>query len=174
MRTLRGYRRWQEGSGYRLGTLVDWSAVYELALFLHIIAAGIWLGGNVAQFVLNRRFVEEGSGLATFLRGTVDMGTRQYTPAAIILLITGIWLVSQNDAVGFSASFVSIGFAMVIIGGVLGGTVFGPRGREAAALRDAGDDAGARAVESRLVAFGLLDTVLLLVTIAAMVWKLGV
>lgn len=147
--------------------------MYELALFLHVLAAGTWLGGNVSRFVLNRRFVEEGSGLATFLRGTVDMGTRQYTPAAIILLITGIWMVAENDVYGFSEAFVSVGFAMVIIGGVLGGTVFGPRGREAASLRDAGDEAGARAVENRLTAFGLLDTVLLVITIAAMVWSFG-
>lgn len=146
----------------------------ELLLFLHILGAAAWFGTNVAQVALTASFRRETSpATAAYLRGTVALGTRLYTPASVLVLLTGIGLVLASDTYGFGAVFVIIGFLMVVAGTVLGTTVFGPQGRRAAALRDAGEEAGAVAVERRLAGFGMLDTLLLAFTIATMVWKLG-
>lgn len=113
------------------------------------------------------------SAEATYLLGTVDLGTRLYTPAAVVLLATGIWLVLQTDAYAFSNAFVSLGFLTVILGAILAMAVFGPRGREAAELFEGGDVSRARTVQGRIQAFGMLDLVLFLVTIWAMVARWG-
>lgn len=143
-----------------------------LLLFLHIAAAGTWIGGNIAQFVLKPRFAS-GSDRSSFWLGTVDMGRKQYTPAALVLLGTGIWLVARNDAFQYETPFVAIGVVVVVLGAVLGMAVFAPQGRKAASLRQQGDDAGALAVERHLSVVGGVDTILVLIAVAAMVWKWG-
>lgn len=143
-------------------------------LFIHILAAAAWFGTNVVQAVLNRRMADEPDAVAAkWLRATVLFGTRIYTPAAVLLLITGVWMVIINPAYGFGAGFVTIGFAMVIVGAVLGARVFGPVGEQAAELREQGETDAAQPLYQRLQAFGLVDTTLLTVTIAAMVWRWG-
>ena len=144
----------------------------ELLLFFHIAAAGTWIGGNVAQLVLKPRF-RSPSASSSFWLATVDMGRKQYTPAALVLLGTGLWIVARNDAFDYENLFVAIGVVAVVIGAVLGMAVFAPQGRKAAQLREAGREADAVAVERRLALFGGIDTVVVLVAIAAMVWKWG-
>lgn len=98
-----------------------------------------------------------------------------YPPAAIVILLTGIFLiVTSNGGYQFSDRFVGVGFAMVIVGAVLGTTYFVPRGEKAAALRAAGDANGAVPVERGISRLGMLDTVLLVITIIAMVSRWGV
>lgn len=143
-------------------------------LFLHIVAVGTWLGASVAQLVLAPRFRNaDNASRAAFNLGAVDMGTRLHTPAAVVILITGILLVTNSEAFSFSDPFVSLGLVVVIAGAALGMAVFGPKGRQAAEKLLAGDVTGARALESRISVFGGLDVALLLLTIWAMVAKWG-
>ena len=96
-----------------------------------------------------------------------------YNIAGILVLVTGVGLVLDSDFFEFSDMFVSIGFLAVIIGAVLGMAVFGPGSRAlAAAIRD-GDAEAERTVSARLTAFGVLDTIVVVVTIVAMVAKWG-
>jgi uncharacterized membrane protein len=148
--------------------------MYQVLLWLHIIGAAAWLGGNVTQVVLGRSFAREPNpAVAAFLRGTVAMGTRQYTPATVLILVTGILMVLQNEAWRFESGFVVLGFLTVVVGAALGGAVFGPVGRRTAAAYEAGDTEAVAAGDRRLTTFGLLDTALVLMTLAAMVWKWG-
>lgn len=148
--------------------------MYRVLVFVHVLAAATWLGANLAQFALSARLRgTPGSTRAAYLLGTVRMGTVLYTPAAILLLTTGILMVIDNAGIGFGSTFVSIGFAMIVVGAVLGAVVFGKDGRRAAQLLEAGNDADARPVEQKLARFGAIDTVLLLLTIASMVWQFG-
>ena len=82
-------------------------------------------------------------------------------------------MVSLEEVYGFGATFVTIGFAMIIIGTLRGMFVFERNSVRAADAIDAGDQAGAKALRGRLAGFGILDTVLLLFTITAMVLRLG-
>lgn len=144
----------------------------SVLLFVHILAAGTWFGTNVVQALLNRRMQREPDEVAAnWLRTTVAFGSRVYTPAAVLLLITGIWMIAINPAYDFENAFAIIGVVMVIIGAVLGARVFGPVGAAAAELREKGD--AATSLYSRLQTFGAIDTALLTITIAAMVWRWG-
>ena len=143
-------------------------------LFLHIAAAGAWVGTSLTQFALLPLFrTSAPSTHARWHLGTVALGTRVYTPAAVVILITGVLLVTGNASFGFADAFVSLGFLTVIVGAALGMAVFGPRGRETAELLEAGDEARANAVIRRIRAFGALDLGLVLLTILAMVAKFG-
>lgn len=144
-------------------------------LVLHILAAGTWIGGNVTQLVVTPWARKMGGGFAAnWMRATVRMGRLLYTPAAIVALLTGIWLVIDSSVYDFEHAFVVIGVATVVIGGALGGTIFGPQGERAAELHEAGGDAGElAAVHSRLWRFGLLDSALLVLTVVAMVNRWG-
>jgi hypothetical protein len=82
-------------------------------------------------------------------------------------------MVLIEEAYGFDTLFVTIGFAMIIIGTLLGIFVFERGSVRAADAIDAGEEAAAKAASGRLAGFGILDTLLLLFTITAMVLRLG-
>jgi hypothetical protein len=95
-------------------------------------------------------------------------------PAAILILLTGVFLVLQSDVYDFGSLFVTIGFFTVVVGALLGAFVFGPVSKRAADAIDAGDDTGAKAATGRLATFGVVDTLLVLATITVMVLRLAV
>ena len=148
--------------------------MYEFWLFLHIAAAAAWIGASIRQLV-EAPLVRTGApaARAVWYRSNVAMGTRLFAPAAVIVLLSGILMVVDNEAVGFGTPFVSIGFAAVIFGAAVGPAVFGKRGEAAAASLEAGDTASADVIAKKTRPIELLDITILLVTVAAMVWKWG-
>lgn len=149
--------------------------VRDFLLVLHILAVGSWIGGNVTQFVVTPKLRDRGGAPAgAWMRSVLRMGTRLYTPAAVLVLLTGFGLVLDSDLYDFEHVFVVIGIATVIVAGVLGARVFGPRSEEAAAAFESGDDAAGVAVVNRTIPFAVVDTALVVVTVVAMVGRWGV
>lgn len=146
----------------------------ELLLLVHIVAVGAWLGANMTQLVVTPALQRTGGApAAAWMRQTVRIGKAIVSPAAVVLLITGFWMVLRDSLYDFEQTFVVIGVLMVIVGSVLGMRVFGPGGREAAGLHEAGDTAAVGKAHQRLAMFGAIDTALLIFTIWAMVTRLG-
>lgn len=146
----------------------------DFLLFLHILGAGTWLGANITQIVASSTMGRSGGSIAaSWYRTTVFMGRFLYMPAGILVAVTGIFLVTTSDVWGFSDVFVTIGLATVIIGIILGIAVFGRQGAIAAEAAEAGNASLLKAAAGRLAGFGALDTLLIVVTIYAMVSKLG-
>lgn len=142
----------------------------EILLVLHIAGAGTWLGANVVQAVAPPLAAKQSTeSLAGWYKVSSEMATRLYIPAALIILLTGILMVIDNDAYGFGSLFVTIGFGMIIVGAVLGSVVFGPGGRAAADAVTTGDPGLIKAAVRRISTFGMIDTLLLLFTITVMV-----
>lgn len=147
---------------------MDWA---HILLIIHIAAAGAWLGGNLVQAVVPPLAARHGVAVAAgWYRVTAALSARFYMPAAILIVLTGVIMVALKDDYGFSATFVSIGFAMVIVGALLGKFVFEPGGEAAAEAVESGDQSRIRAATGRLAAFGTVDTLLLLFTFTAMVF----
>lgn len=147
----------------------------DFLLVLHIIGAAAWLGANIAQIVTTRRLVARGGDVAASWMGTtVFWGKALYTPAAILILATGIGLVLDSAVYEFSNAFVSLGFVVVVVGAVLGIVVFAKGGERAAAAFATGDDTGGRAEVNKLMPWGIVDTVLIVIVTVAMVGKWGV
>lgn len=145
----------------------------EILLVLHIAGAGTWLGANIVQAVVPPTAARIGATtLSGWYRVSSVLARRLYMPAAILILITGILLVVESDAYGFGSLFVAIGFGMIVIGAILGIVVFGPGGDAAAEAVESGEPVRIRSAVSRLTAWGLVDTLLLLFTITAMVLRL--
>ncbi len=110
---------------------------------------------------------------AGWYRVAARLSSRLYMPVGILLLFTGIWLVLDSEVFSFASVFVTIGFAVIIIGALLGEFVFEPGSERAAQAVEAGDQGAIKAAAGRVAAFGTLDTLLVLFAITAMVLKLG-
>ena len=147
----------------------------EFFLVIHIVAAAAWIGATIAQIATTRRVIAQGgAAAASWMDTVVYWGRAIYTPAAIVILATGIGLVLDSALYEFSNAFVSIGFFVVIVGAALGMAVFAKGGKRSAAAFAAGDDDSGRAEAMRLMPWTILDSSLLLVAVIAMVNRWGV
>ena len=147
----------------------------DVLLVLHIVAVAAWLGANIAQVVTTRRLVPDGGQTAAaWMETTVHWGRVLYTPAAIVILATGIGLVLESSLYDFSHAFVAVGFMVVIIGAALAMTMFAKGGARAAAAFAAGDTTAGKAEVKKIMPWGILDTLLLVIAVFAMVNKWGV
>lgn len=145
--------------------------MYNVLLWLHILAAAVWFGAGAANIWWTPRLSAASESGGAFALGFVEMGRKVFTPAAVVALATGIGLVIGGDSYEFSAGFISIGFLMVIVGGALGGAVYGKTGRAIAAAHDGGEPT--TALYARLRTVNLVELALLAFTIYAMTVKLG-
>ena len=147
--------------------------LFHILLFLHIAAAGTWLGANMVQVAVSRMGQSEGNAfVAGWLRVAARLGGRLYMPVGILVLASGVGLVLEG-AYEFEDLFVGIGVVVVIIGAVLGPAVLTPTGHKAADAVESGDQADVRSATARLTRFGVIDTLLVLFAMFAMVAKLG-
>jgi hypothetical protein len=139
----------------------------NLLLVVHIGCAAAWLGANLVQLVLTPQFAKRGGELAaSWFDATGWLAKRYYNVAGILLAVTGILLV-QETAYDWSAGFVGVGIAVIAIGAVLGIAFFAKEGdRIASAFRS-----GGTADATRYLAVATLDTSLVVLAIAAMVWR---
>lgn len=143
-------------------------------LTLHIIGAGVWIGGNLAQFVTTNRLAPQGGQVAARWMETVALwGRALYTPAAVVILATGIGLVLDSGFYEFSNAFVSIGFVAIATGAAIGIAVVGKGSERAAVAFAAGDDSAGAAEIKRYMPWAMVDTLIIVVTVVAMVGKWG-
>lgn len=143
-------------------------------LIVHIAAAGAWLGANIVQIAGQRMMAARPpEARAAWYRVTGDLAGPVYIPAGVLLVVTGSWMVLTIDAYSFADAFVIIGLAVVVVGAILGNSVFSPRSEAAADALEAGDNSRLRDATSKLAIFGLLDTLLVLFAITVMVLRLG-
>lgn len=138
-------------------TLNDWIHL------LHIVASMVWVGGAVTLGALAAQTLGRGDadGIARFVGGLRVIGPVVFAPAPLVLLGTGIWSVTDNDAWDFGQTWVWLAIAL-LVAAFLFGAVFQSRaainaGRSAAA----GNDQEA-ATQLRRWTWGLLVILLLL------------
>jgi hypothetical protein len=144
-------------------------------LVLHIVAVAVWLGASVTQLVVAPMLTRQSNDVAAaWMAASMNLARRLYPVAGVVVLVAGIGLVLMEGGYEFSDLFVGVGIAIVILGGILGGAVFGPAAERAAAAFSSGDTATARAAMVKIARFGLLDVILLVIAIVAMVAKWGV
>ena len=149
---------------------------YNTLKFLHVLSAIAWVGGNVYAQVLATKVIGEGDPVHTgaIAKDIGDLGNRLLLPAAISVLVFGVWLVAAS-ALNFTDTFVLIGLVGVAITIVTGAFFIGPEaGRlgELAAERDPADPEIQRRIR-RIVAVSRIDLVVLVLVVAAMVFKPG-
>lgn len=147
----------------------------DTLLIIHVLAAGTWIGGSATVLFLSRRMGSSGAETGrSFMAGFEKMGRMYFPPAAIVLLLTGILMVTDSNVFEFKHAFVIIGIAVVIIGAVLGARVFDPLAKRAQQAHADGDEGALASVYARFRAMGALDLLLLVIAVMAMVTKFGV
>lgn len=141
-------------------------------LVLHIVGVCLWLGANgVLAFMGSRWSTASTEVRAWWAESQAAMARVLYNIAGGLILVTGILLAAQAKVL--KATFVSVGFAAIIAGAAMGMLVFGPGARQLAQAVRSGREAEANRLQQRLAAFGLLDTVIVVIAIVAMVGKWG-
>ena len=149
---------------------------YTIFKFFHVLLAVVWVGGAVllqilAQFALRSKLPGRA---AEFARETEWVGTRVFTPASILVLLLGIWLVHDGHW-GFGHFWIIAGFASFVVSFVVGAGFLGPEaGRLAKEIEAQGADAPAvRARIGRIINIARIDLAVLLFIIFLMVTKIG-
>lgn len=145
-----------------------------ILLSLHIAAVASWLGADVLQHAVRRRWhresVEANRAWAAMVFWLHD---RYYAVVAALILVTGIGLVFDGD-LGWSSTFIWVGIAAVFAGGTLGGIVLKGLARDRIAALESGDTQAAESAHKRAFPIELILTTVVLATIVAMVHRWGV
>jgi hypothetical protein len=138
---------------------------YDTLTVIHTLAAYIWLGslfGSLIFATITTR--RSANGVLTGAVAVVRFSTRVGLPAAVILLISGIWmLVSYNVGNGL---WINIGFIMWLIAAVVGSALMHPAARK---MRNAASDAEAISYAKRIIWVGALE----IIAIAVGIWVMG-
>jgi uncharacterized membrane protein len=124
--------------------------IYELLLFVHIMAAIVWVGGAVASQITAVRVMKAGDAARkATLAGELEwMGTRVFTPASGILFLFGIFLV-LNGNWSWGEPWIGGGITIWLVSTVLGIAFFGPELGRIQKLTDA-EGADSPAVMTRV------------------------
>lgn len=142
----------------------------EILLTLHIAAAATWFGANIIQAVVPPMMAKQSvEAVAGWYRVGAGLSKKLYTPASILVLITGVWMVLRIEAFGFGTRFVTVGFTVIVVGAILGIFVFTPGGEAAAEAVESGDQSRIEKTTAQLATWGTVDTLLILFTIGTMV-----
>ncbi len=141
----------------------------DVLLVAHIAAISAWLGANVVQFVLTpwfaRRSIPENLG---WISATLFLGRRYYNVVGALVAFTGVLLVLESDY-NFSAGFVIVGVAMIVVGAVTGVAVFDRLINQHIVALQSSDLVLAAQLRARTLWVAVVDTSLLLLTAYAMV-----
>jgi uncharacterized membrane protein len=156
---------------------------YNISLFLHISAVVIGFGATYAEAIMFPVAMKVDKRHLPYVhRLGMAINQRLATPAMVVILITGIYQVSEDDGRGwsFSDAWVSATFViLIVLGGLIGG-YFVPTDRKLAEMAERDLATGApemsaeyQAGAKRIGAIGALAGVLVLVAIFLMTTKPG-
>jgi uncharacterized membrane protein len=147
---------------------------YELLLFLHIVAAIIWLGSGLFIQILATRAerAHDVEGLRRVANDSAGLSETLFIPASLATLILGVLLVIDGPW-GFDMLWIVLGLAGYLATFLTGVLVMKPGSEKIAALmeRDAGMSAEAEIEIRKLLTKGRFDTVVLYLVVAIMALK---
>lgn len=147
---------------------------FEFATFLHVLAAVVWVGGALFILVVGFRMAAaDPPHRLGFARDAVFMGRWVFTPAILVTLAAGIWMVIDADRFAFDQTWVSIGLGALVVSAGIGTGFILPRTKAAIVLAESGEGPAAAGVMRRVALAGRINAVVLLVAVWAMVAKPG-
>jgi uncharacterized membrane protein len=148
--------------------------LYEVLLFVHIVAVAVWVGGSIMLGLISARIQRTGDAeyRARFAKSAGIVGPVIGVSAALVLA-SGIWMVLDSDAIELSQTWVWLGLSLFILSGLVGAAYFAPASDRIIRALEAGQvqEADRRARTFNLVS--RLDTLLLLVIVGLMVFQPG-
>ena len=149
---------------------------YTILKTVHVLAAVLWVGGGITVNILGTRVVRsrEGTAMARFGRETEWIGTHVFTPAALLVLLFGVFTVI-NGHIGFGHGWVLFGIAGIVFTALTGSLFLGPQAKKLAALVESRGPDDPEVVERlrRLLMISRLDLTVLILVVVDMVLKPG-
>lgn len=146
----------------------------DVLLFIHIVAAMVWLGGGFLVTIFGSRMKaadpQHALGFARSMR-KISMGV--FMPASLVVLAMGIWMVADSEVFEFSQAWVVIGLVVIGITAVMGPTFFKPNIAKGVAAMEGGGGPQVGAIMSRISIGSKLALLLEFVAVWAMVVKPG-
>ncbi len=100
--------------------------LFQVLLFVHLVAAMIWIGGALVGTLIGTFLSRQGdaSAMSKFCMAFATIAGPAFGGSALVVLGTGIWMVADS-AIEFSALWISLGFAGWIASTVMGATIVG-------------------------------------------------
>src|SRR5919199_4763417 len=117
---------------------------YAAVKAIHVLAAVIWVGGAamVQLYALRALASDDPVRLATFAKDTESLGLRTFTPASLVLVLAGGYLV-HDAGWGWSTTWVLLGILVWIASFLVGIAFLGPEsGRIGRLIEERGPEAG--------------------------------
>ena len=149
--------------------------VYQVALYVHIICAVIWVGGALYAQLLSIRVArsDDPMELPRLGRNIEYIGSRVFMPAATLLFVAGVIMTLQ--AWSFGQLWVAVSVALFILSAAAGALYLGPNARRVTALFDAEgpESIAGRQLIGQMFLVSRLELVSFAVIIALMVFKPG-
>jgi uncharacterized membrane protein len=147
---------------------------YDVYLALHVVAAVVWVGGDITLTTLGIVFERRGEGevLGALGRMGTWIGTRVYTPALFVTIAFGIALMLEGD-LDWGQFWVIFGLIGWAVAGTVGIAFVGPElGRIDEAARTHGPNSPEVAMRvKRLFMIFRFDTALLTLIVIDMTAK---
>jgi uncharacterized membrane protein len=135
--------------------------------FAHIAAAIVWLGGGVMLSLIGIRARQSGdlAVLREFARNLSYIGLRIFTPAVIVVLLSGIGLVLLNSEFNFTQLWVLLALGGFILAFLIGGVYLSRSAiqLERAVSQNADLQTASQALSRWLVGYGVVLIVLVFV-----------
>jgi uncharacterized membrane protein len=151
--------------------------LYEALKAIHVLGAMIWVGGGVAGHIIAGRATRSNDTGKIAVAGADAewIGNRVFTPAAIVLLAVGIWMVVISGW-NFSDLWIIFGIAGYTLSAINGMAFLGPASKRVGEMAAASDSVtpDLRAQLDRLTLFSRIDLTILILVVLDMVIKPGV
>lgn len=148
--------------------------MYTLLLYVHVVAVIGWLGAGLTFSIMNGRVAtSRDAAQIQFMANQGEwFGSRFFSTAAVVTLLSGIGMVVSSDALSFGDLWITGGF-VGIAASLLIGAVLINRATNDLTEVVASDGVGPRtaAVQRRLATLGAIDLLILFSVVALMVWK---
>lgn len=150
---------------------------YGVGLFLHVLAVVVAFGPTFAYPIFSSVAQKlEPRSVPAVIRGIIQSDRVLVNPGMIVLLLAGIYLLAKGD-ISAGESWVTVGFAAIIVLFGMMHMFFRPKSRQALELAErdlkAGDELSPEfeALSKQIETGGKIATVIVVVTIFFMVVK---
>lgn len=148
---------------------------YELVVFLHVLAAVVWVGAGIGLQLLEVRAKRSGPERMRFFGQEAEwLSTRLFMPASFASVFFGVWAVAIGPW-SFSDAWITAGFAGFVITILVGMGLIAPTSKKLAqiAAERGPQDPEAQRLSRRMMIASRFNMLVLIAVVFDMVVKPG-